>query len=319
MFRHSHPLLTDLQLAQRGNMPLAGTPPAPKSGTDTGTDGTQHDKEQTTGTDASADSSTPACDVCPFFVLGFDGRNIYEEHDGQIDGPDAQDGMHFAGVKRARPVADESEQLERLVLRMKGDTRPVPQQEVQKLSDALDRRAGILADLRDNPNMLQELVHGKSIQELYKLQEMCPKGTDGKARESHLADIFKALIPEIKDIEQGILTGKSIYAELISEAKAAFARAYHTTGTEYACLDVKYFKVMIDSCVEEKVKEKVRFDTLQSTQGALAEQAQQQLQQHLQVQMQIMQEQFATQVQQEAQRLATAMVSNATASTEMEH
>jgi hypothetical protein len=134
---------------------------------------------------------------------------------------------------------------------------------------------------------VESLIAGKSIQELDELVDHLPSGsTQGKSRSLALTDFVKDLVPFLNDIESGVHTITSMFAEMVGERQAAAGVALNSTArlSDTAELDMKGLRTAVEGVRKMK------------SEAALVQQTQQQMAQHIQ-------ENFQQQVLLQAERL----------------
>jgi hypothetical protein len=170
--------------------------------------------------------------------------------------------------------------VDALVKRLRGDARSVPDAEIVKLITALNGYRGVIHSLQNDPNYVQTLIAGKSIQELNELVDQLPStGLHGKSRSIGFNDFVKHLVPLLNDIESGVLTIKSMFAEMIGEGQAAIGVAFNNSTRQGATaeMDMKSLRAAVEGV------RKMKSDTVlvQQTQQQMAQQIQENFQQQV--------------------------------------
>ena len=155
--------------------------------------------------------------------------------------------------KRAVPIVPDLK-LERLMKRHTADVREVPQAETLNLVQALTNSTQVLHKLKANPNYLQELLGGKTIQQLQMMLDDMPVHDRGKNKSIKMTTIIKHLIPEVRDIEIGAKTCNSIYSELQASGMTAIGSNHHNTNRDPNCaeMDIRSFKASIEATIHLK-------------------------------------------------------------------
>ena len=205
----------------------------------------------------------------------------------------------IGGGKRAKPEVPEHEKLERLEVRLRSDSRSVPVAEVDKLTDALEASQGTIRLLKTNPNYVQELIYQKTEGELEEMMSLVPGGVKGRAKSLKFGELVKLLVPHATDIESGVHTAKSLFAELMVEGMCATARShYHCSAStpDTAAVDHDSLSSAIKDALKMKRDERIRNEARQEVAQALEQQVQAEVSRRVQV------------VQAEAQVQADAMV-----------
>jgi hypothetical protein len=174
------------------------------------------------------------------------------------------------------------EKVVSLVKRLRGDARSVPDAEIVKLITALNGYRGVIHSLRNDSNYVQTLIAGKSIQELGELIDLMPSGVQGKSRGLAMTDLVKDMVPLIKDIESGIHTLKSMFAEMVGEGQAAVGTAFHSTERQGATAELNLKGLR--AALEEVRKMKSDEALVQQTQQQMARQLQENFQQQVMLQ-----------------------------------
>jgi hypothetical protein len=202
--------------------------------------------------------------------------------------------MAAGGGKRARPQVPVEVKVDALVKRLRGDARSVPDAEIVKLITALNGYRGVIHSLQNDPNYVQTLIAGKSIQELGALVDHLPSGVHGNYRKLALTDFVKDLVPLLKDIESGIHTVKSMFAEMVGEGQAAVGTAFNSSERQgdSAELNLKGLRVAVEGVRKMKSDEAL----VQQTQQQMARQLQENFQQQVLLQAErLMQERLNAQ------------------------
>ena len=164
------------------------------------------------------------------------------------------------GGKRPKPVASDAEKVERLALRLTGDTRAVADEEVDPFTTALGERQNLIQQFRQNPNIIQEKIYERSIDELNEALGWLPSGHDGKNYKPKLAEFLAKLVPTISQLEQGCHTAKSAYSEIIAEGLKAIGKSHNNLdkNPEYAQLNIKGLKAVVKRATSYKEAEQIR-------------------------------------------------------------
>ena len=164
------------------------------------------------------------------------------------------------GRKRARPVASDAEKVERFGLRLAGDTRAVADEEVASFTTALGDRQNLIQQFKKNPNIIQERIYERSIDELSEALEWLPSGHDGSSYKPKLAEFLTKLAPTISKLEQGCRTAKSVYPEIIAEGLKAIGKSHSNLdkNPEYAQLNIQGLKTVVKSAIGYKEAEQIR-------------------------------------------------------------
>ena len=162
------------------------------------------------------------------------------------------------GGKGAKPVASDAEKVERLALRLTGDTRAVADEEVASFTTALGGRSKLIQQLRQNPNIIQEKIYERSIDELSEALKCLPSSQD--LYKPKLAEFLTKLVPTISQIEQGCHTAKSVYSEIIAEGLKAIGKSHNNLdkNPEYAQMDIQGLKKLVKSATSYKEEEQIR-------------------------------------------------------------
>ena len=164
------------------------------------------------------------------------------------------------GGKRARPVISNSEKVERLGLRLTGDTRAVADEEVASYTTAPGERQNLIQQFRKNPNIIQEKIYERSIDELNEALGWLPSGHDGSSYKPKLAEVLAKVVPTISKLEQGCHTAKSVYSEITAEGLMAIGKSHHHLGRnpEYAQMDIQGLKTVVKCAITFKEGEQIR-------------------------------------------------------------
>ena len=145
------------------------------------------------------------------------------------------------GGKRAKPRISDAEKVERFALMLTGDTRAVPDEEVASLTTALVERQNLIQHFRKNPNIIQEKIYERSIDELSEALECLPSSQDWY--KPKLAEFLAKVVPTISKLEQGCHTAKSVYSEIIAEGLKAIGKSHILVKSpEYAQMDIQGLK-----------------------------------------------------------------------------
>ena len=164
------------------------------------------------------------------------------------------------GGKRPKPVTSDAEKVERPALRLTGDTRAVADEEAASFTTALGERPNLIHQFRQNPNIIQEKIYERSIDELNEALEWLPKGHDGRSYKPKLAEFMAKLVPTISKLEQGCHTAKSVYSEIIAEGLKAVGKSHNNLdkNPEYAQMDIQGLKKLVKSAINYKEGEQIR-------------------------------------------------------------
>ena len=108
------------------------------------------------------------------------------------------------GGKRAKPVASDAEKVERPAMRLTGDTRAVADEEVASFTTAPEERQNLIQQFTQNPNIIQEKIYERSIDELNEALKCLPSSQD--LYKYKLAEFLAKLVPTISEIERGCHT-----------------------------------------------------------------------------------------------------------------
>ena len=156
--------------------------------------------------------------------------------------------------KRALPMVPDTEKLERLMKRHTADVREVPHAETQNLPQALTDSIQVLHNLKANPNYLQELLGGKTIQQLQMMLGDMPVHDRGKNKSIKMTTIIKHLIPEARDIEVGVKTCNSLFSGLQAFGMTAIGSNHQNTNRDPNCaeMDITNFKASIEATIHLK-------------------------------------------------------------------
>jgi hypothetical protein len=212
--------------------------------------------------------------------------------------------MDFAGRRPRAMVESDEDKLERLCMRLRGDTRRVSHKELDVARNGLEQCSHELDELRRNPNRIQELIYQRTPDELQTIIDMMPDaGSGGRGIYNKMNEIFGVLCPVIAQVEESCTTTKTLYSEMVATAMEAFAKAHHIMKGENAQLSMLDFKKAIQGAIEQKKIDEAKVATQQRVQ--------QQMQEHYQTA-------FQTAVQQEAQRLLLEQTAPQTRDSNME-
>ena len=163
------------------------------------------------------------------------------------------------GGKRAKLLISDSEKVERLTLRLTGDTRAVPDEELASYTTALGERQNLIQQFRKNPNIIQEKIYERSIDELNEALKYLPSYKD--LYKPKIAEFLAKVVPTISQIEKGCHTAKSVYSEIIAEGLMAIGKSHHLLdrNPEYAQMDIQGLKNLVKSAIVYKEGEQIRF------------------------------------------------------------
>ena len=94
-----------------------------------------------------------------------------------------------------------------------------------------------------------------------------PSSARGKSKNLKMEDIFKILIPQCAGLETGIITLRSIYAQMHATIMVAIARDHHSTtrSTDAAEMDFMGFKGSIESILKFKRDQMIRDEISNTT------------------------------------------------------
>ena len=164
------------------------------------------------------------------------------------------------GGKRAKPMASDAEKVERRALRLTGDTRAVAGEGVASFTTAPGERQNFIQQFRKNPNIIQEKIYERSIDELNEALEWLPSGRDGRSYKPKLAEFLAKLVPTISNLEQGCRTAKSVYSEIIAEGLKAIGKSHNNLdkNPEYAQLNIQGLKSVVKGAISYKEAEQIR-------------------------------------------------------------
>ena len=164
------------------------------------------------------------------------------------------------GGKRAKPVASDAEKVERPALRLTGDTRAVADEEVAPFTTALGERQNLIQQFRQNPNIIQDKIYERSIDELNEALEWLPTGHDGSSYKPKLADFLAKLVPTISKLGQGCHTAKSVHSEIIAEGLKAFGKSRNNLdkNPEDAQMNIQGLKAVVKRATGYKEGEQIR-------------------------------------------------------------
>ena len=162
--------------------------------------------------------------------------------------------------KRARPLVDDELKLQALEMRFTGSVREVPVAEINGLIENLHQSSSVLSNFTNNPNYLNEIIAQSDYYKLEEIFNRMPSSARGKSKNLKMEDIVKILIPQCAGIETGIITLRSIYAQLQATTMAAIARGHHSTtrSTDSAEMDFMGFKGSIESNIKFKREQMIR-------------------------------------------------------------
>jgi hypothetical protein len=238
-------------------------------------------------------------DTCPFEIFNLDEEVQKKEEEAASHW--GGDTLDFAG-KRPRPRVCDEEKVQNLRKRLRGDSRAVPVAEVEGMITSLNRSRNVLSDLMNEDGVVQQLIAKKSIDELQALLDVLPSSAEsGAKRNGTMTRVATELVPEIRELEEALITVKGMYSELMMETLSAIGFEYNTTNRnpEYAEMSLSSFRKAVSGLMDLKRLEKARHD--------VQEEANRQAQRQIAVITQQYQEQvqahFQQQVMEQAERL----------------
>jgi len=173
------------------------------------------------------------------------GSTIFEE--GRLRG-----GMG----KRAAPAIPDEQKIDRLIKRAQGDFRPVPTSEITKLTSAFNSRDDFLHEMTD-PSSIETKLMTMPMKDLEALADLLSDRVQGSASSAQLVTVAKSLYPQISAVEQGLLTTKAVYGEMMAAFMGNYAKAFHSFTVEDAIFDNKAFRKVLQDCVSRRRAEDI--------------------------------------------------------------
>ena len=169
------------------------------------------------------------------------------------------------GGRRARPQVPEEQKLKALEMRYMGSVREVPDDEINSLIENLRQVNPVLSSINNNPNYLNEIIAQTDYIMHEKIVHLMSSSSRSKANSLKMEEVVKILIPQMGEIESGITTLRSLYAQLHASTMSAIARRHHTThrNPDSAEMDYAGFMESIEGAFKFKRDQKIR-DEVQS-------------------------------------------------------
>ena len=156
----------------------------------------------------------------------------------------------------------EEQKLKALEMRYMGSVREVPDDEINSLIENLRQVNTVLSSIDNNPNYLNEIIAQTDYTKHEEIVHLMSSSSRGKANSLKMEEVVKILIPQMGEIESGITTLRSLYAQLHASTMSAIARRHHTThrNPDSAEMDFVGFMESIEGVFKFKHDQKIRDD-----------------------------------------------------------
>ena len=148
--------------------------------------------------------------------------------------------------------------MERLLLRLRTDTRKVKDAEYESLIIAVQKVNHIMKSWKSNASNITDAMAKMSSKDLQILADIASEKASGGAGLAKVDAYAKVIYPAIQQVEDSVATMKSIYSDITTEFRVMFGEAFHSMQKEYGELSHQKFKEAVNQLLKVKKHEEER-------------------------------------------------------------